>query len=85
MGWEAGAAPLEVDSLLLKGEKTHNEKRKVRVERIKSLLGTHSLLPHCPLAASAFQDGHCQIMGQIPFLHLLLLKKTYIPGWFLVT
>lgn len=83
MGLEGGAAPLEVDSLLLKGEKKKpNGKRKVKVERIKSSSGTHSLLPHWPLAASASQDGHCQIMGQIPFLHLLLLKKTYIPGWF---
>lgn len=54
----------------------------MKVERIKSSSGTHSLLPHWPLAASASQDGRCQIMGQIPFLHLLLLKKTYIPGWF---
>lgn len=33
------------DSLLLKGE--IDPIRKVKVERIKSLLGTHSLLPHC--------------------------------------
>lgn len=77
--------PLEVDSLLPKGEKRPNGKGKVKVVRIKSLLGTPSLLPHCSLAAFASKDDHCQIIGQIPFLHLLLLKKSYIPGWFLVT
>lgn len=62
-GWEEGAVPLEADSLLLKREKRPNGKREVKVERIKSLLGALNLLPHCPVAASASQGDHCQIMG----------------------